>query len=305
MSSEMIGELEARGYQARIVSARRIRDLRETIEGGRASGLLGEEFYRESLSVFKFEPPEGFQDVRSVIVASFRDPPTRLTFARAGRRYAVVVPPTYLHGRDKDGRLESVLSGLLAARGCRLAPAPLPKKLLAVRSGLAQYGKNNITYVAGTGSFHRLVAFFSDFPCEQDEWRSPQALPRCEGCLACAKRCPSGAIDQDRFLLRVERCITYWNEKPCQVAFPEWMEGSWHNCLVGCMLCQNVCPENREVVDWCEEGEQFSEADTGLLLKGTPSNALPQALVEKLKRCDLLESLDVLPRNLGVLLHPE
>ena len=127
-------------------------------------------------------------------------------------------------------------------------------------------------------------------------------MEHCERCLGCLRDCPTGAIAPGRFLLQAERCIAFWNEKPAQVAFPNWMEASWHNCLVGCMRCQKMCPENRMVLDWYKEGGEFSEEETGLLLGGASLAELPAALVDKLERWDLRELLDILPRNLKALL---
>lgn len=85
--------------------------------------------------------------------------------------------------------------------------------------------------------------------------------------------------------------------------FPSWLDPAWHNCLIGCMICQKVYPENKEVLEWIKEGAEFSREETALLLEGTPPDRLPDALVEKLTRWDLLDLLDVLPRNLGVFLR--
>ena len=57
------------------------------------------------------------------------------------------------------------------------------------------------------------------------------------------------------------------------------------------------------MLDWYEEGEGFSEEEAGLLLGAVPPDALPAVLAEKLERWDLLEHLDILPRNLKVLLN--
>lgn len=301
MEKTLVRQLEAQGYRGRIVSIRRLHDLQKAMDGLYRQGFLDEEFYQECLAGLVFKPPEGMQ-VRSLIAVAFRDPQVRFTFGWKGERIPLVVPPTYLHWREKDRQVEQVLAELLATEGYRVATATVPRKLLAVCSGVAAYGKNNITYVEGMGSFHRLAAFCSDLPCEQDEWRTPKAMERCEWCQACAQSCPTGAIEPERFLLHAERCITFRNEKPGQVAFPEWMETSWHNCLVGCMRCQRACPENREVLDWYQEGAEFSEAETELLLAGVPQAELPSALAEKLEREDMLELLDILPRNLGALL---
>jgi len=85
-------------------------------------------------------------------------------------------------------------------------------KFLAVRSGLARYGRNNITYVDGMGSLYRLSAFLSDLPYSGDCWTEPQMHDRCDDCSACIRACPTDAIPQHRFLLHSERCITFHNE---------------------------------------------------------------------------------------------
>ena len=142
--------------------------------------------------------------------------------------------------------------------------SPLPycrKSFLAVRSGLAAYGRNNVTYVTGLGSFHRLSAFYSDMPCDGDEWHELRLLDRCVKCRLCHRLCPTGAIARDRFLLHAERCIVFHNEKPWTVPFPAWLDPAWHNCLVGCLLCQAKCPENRDRCRDLSDGCGFTAGD--------------------------------------------
>jgi epoxyqueuosine reductase len=196
--------------------------------------------------------------------------------------------------------MEKFLTEILAPKGYRVVLAKLPLKLLAVRSGLGTYGRNNICYVPGMGSFLQLVAFYSDFGCEKDSWQKPQMMQRCRDCYKCRSSCPTGAISSDRFLLRVERCIVFHNEKKGDIPFPAWMDRSWHNCLVGCMRCQRVCPENKQFLRWIEESVDFSEEETALLLKVAPIERLSVATKRKLERLDLLEDADTLPRNLEV-----
>jgi len=184
----------------------------------------------------------------------------------------------------------------------------LPVKLLAVRSGLGAYGKNNICYVPGMGSFHRLVAFYSDLPCPEDNWQELQMLERCQNCSACVRHCPTGAIPSaqlrtgtsERFLLRAERCITFHNERAGDFPFPAWLDPSWHNCLVGCLDCQRICPQNKDFLEWVEEGAEFSREETALLLEGVPLDQLPAETGRKLEQLDLIEYFDALPRNLRV-----
>ncbi len=290
--------LETYGYRGRMVSIRHLRALQEEIKDRRERGLLNEDLFQVYLAKFNYQPPRSIANARSLIVVSYGDPPVRFTFGWKGKTVRLFVPPTYLKAEVKDAEVGRVLKELLAPEGYRLSQVVVPKKLLAVRSGLARYGKNNITYVDGLGSFHRLVVFCSDYPCEEENWIEARMLERCERCQACQRSCPSGAITAGRFLLRAERCLTFWNEKPGRNAFPDWVEDSWHNCLVGCLHCQRACPENRELQDWHEEGVEFSGQEIKLILAGKAPHEFPSALKEKLERWDLLELLDILPRNL-------
>jgi len=106
------------------------------------------------------------------------------------------------------------------------------------------------------------------------------------------------AIKEDRFLIHVERCLTYFNEMAGDPPFPEWIDPAWHNCLVGCMKCQLVCPENSRVKDWIEMIAEFDETETGRLLEPVKFDALPKELAAKIEAADLKNSLEILPRNL-------
>jgi epoxyqueuosine reductase len=301
MAGELLARLAKSGYHGRMVSIERLPALQEGIEGSRRRGLFDEAFYQDRLAGFKWGAPDDLPEARSVILAAAPHPRTRFTFTQQAGPVSASVPPTYLHAEQVDGGIQGLVAETLAADGYRAAPARLPVKLLAVRSGLARYGKNNITYVEGLGSFYRLAAFYTDLPCPGDAWQEPQMLDACQTCQACRKACPTGAIDAERFLLHGERCLTYLNEKPGDVPFPAWVDARWHNCLVGCLHCQTSCPQNRSVRDRVEAGATFSQAETELLLQGVRQEELPPATLQKLEAWDLLGLLDVLPRNLGAL----
>ena len=303
MVTELLHPLQEQGYKAGAISPRHLPALQDDIEARHQDGLFDHEFYQERLISFEWEPPEGLSQASSIIVVAVPDPQVQIAFEWEGKRISTMVPPTYLRWQDVDARVEEAIAELLAPTGYQVALANLPKKLTAVRSGLAAYGKNNVTYYPGLGSFARLVVLWSDLPCEESNWQDLLMMDTCEKCQACLRACPTGAIDRDRFLLRAERCLTFLNEKPIDVPFPDWVDPSWHNCLVGCLRCQRVCPENKDVRDWIEGDEIFSEEETASLLAKNPLDQLPRATVSKLERLDLVELLDVLPRNLDALLH--
>jgi epoxyqueuosine reductase len=303
MIDRLTGELKRLGFHTRVVPVRHLAELGRAIEDQHGQGFFDEGFFQERLTGFGFGPPEALPHATSLIAVGYADPHVRFTFTWEGERIPVIVPATYLHFLERDKRTRETIEAVLTPEGYSVVEARVPKKLLAVRSGLARYGRNNITYCGEMGSYYRLAALFSDMPCEASDWHEPKVLEMCEDCMACVQACPTGAIDSRRFLLRAELCISFWNEQPKEVPFPEWIDPAWHNCLVGCLHCQRVCPENREVSEVLEEGEEFSEDETGLLLEGRTASDLPSGLVGKLEKADLLEALDTLPRNLGVLLR--
>jgi epoxyqueuosine reductase len=159
---ELSLRLEKEGYQSRTVSVRYVRDLQESMERNHAQGLLNEEFYQERLTHFSFKLPETLPDAQSLIVVAAPQPQIRVVFTWQGEPRPVVIPPTYVHETDKI--VESILSNVLDLEKHHFTRAALPLKLLAVRSGLGDYGRNNICYVPGFGSFHRLVAYCGTYP---------------------------------------------------------------------------------------------------------------------------------------------
>jgi epoxyqueuosine reductase len=212
----------------------------------------------------------------------------------------VIIPPIYAGFERIRMQVEKNIGEILAERGYSWARTNLPLKLLAVRTGLAKYGRNNVCYVKGMGSFLRLVAVYSDMPCTEDSWQELKMMENCKEGHSCSQACQSGAIASDRFLLRAERCITYHNEKPANIPFPSWIDSRWHNSVIGCSRCQTICPQNRRFIKF-EVQEEFSEQEIAMLLKKPTTSNLPAKAIEKLEKLGLTEELSLLPRNLEVL----
>ena len=294
--------LDAKGYKGKIISAKYIPDLQNSVKKFNEQRLLDPDFYEEYKKYFDFEPKTGFGEVKSLFMVAMPQPQYEIVFNWKNKEVPLKIPPTYLHGRALINETKVFLTDLLKPSGHSVEFARLPQKTLAIRAGLAEYGRNNITYIQGLGSFHRLFTFYSDFPYEQDGWQELRMMDLCKECSACVRKCPTGAIPEDRFLLRAERCLTFHNEHPVDVPFPDWIDPSWHNCLVGCLHCQNVCPANEKVINWIEPGPSFSEEETKLLLSGTAVENLPEETRSKVEEHGLGYYLSVYPRNLGVFL---
>jgi epoxyqueuosine reductase len=296
--TEVLSKLESIGFKARAVSFEHLAELKDEIERAHSQGLLADGVYRDYNYAFSFEVPEVLPPARSIIIVASPAPALEVTFTLDGRLFQAIIPPVYNH--DTDQQVFDCIADVLRPKGHQLANAAVPKKLLATRSGLAKYGKNNITYVDGMGSYHRLAAFYTDAAVSEDHWQEPEMLDQCQSCVACVKQCPTDAISSDRFLLRAEMCITYHNES--EKPFPKWIDPSWHNCLIGCMICQNVCPGNPPSVRCTVDAATFSEEETNLILKGVSGESLAAETAEKLKRAGIFPDCKLLARNLKVLL---
>ena len=294
--------LGSKGYKGTIITAKRIPDLQNSVKKFYDEKLLDPEFYKEYIKYFEFEPITDFGQVKSLFMVAMPQPQYEIVFNWKNKEVPLIIPPTYLHGGALINETKAFLTDLLKPSGHSVEFARLPQKTLAIRAGLAEYGRNNITYIRGLGSFHRLFTFYSDFPYEQDGWQELRMMDLCKECSACVRKCPTGAIPEDRFLLRAERCLTFHNEHPVDVPFPDWIDPSWHNCLVGCLHCQKVCPANEKVIKWIEPGPTFSEEETKLLLSGTTVENLPEETRSKVEEHGLGYYLSVYPRNLGVFL---
>ncbi len=291
--------VEEQGWAARMVSVEHLTQLREAIDGRYEQGILDKKLYEEQLSSFCFAPPLDLAPVRSLIIVAVPTPPMRVLFHWHGERIPVVIPPTYVSYTPRTESVQALLTSWLSLDGFHLAKPRLPLKTLAVRSGLARYGRNNICFVPGMGSFLQLVGAFSDLPCDGDSRREPAMLDRCKSCTACMKLCPTGAIIPDRFLIHAERCLTYHNEASAD--FPPWIDPSWHHCLIGCMRCQTGCPENKKFIDWFEDRAEFSEQETAMLVKRVPLNELPAETASKIRALEINEEYRLLCRNLSML----
>lgn len=295
------GVLAARGWGARVIPWPAVVQLTGEVRSRHARGELDSEFFDECLAGMRAEAPADVPHPRAVILLAMPHPACSVRFLHDGRPLTAIVPPTFLRYSGMRTLAEEALRTALAPAGWRLARCFLPVKLIAVSAGLGMYGRNNICYVPGMGSFHRLEAFVTDADLDVDPLTGPRTLPDCESCSACRRACPTRAIGEDRFLLHAERCLTYLNEAPPEIPFPDWVQPAWHHALVGCLACQLACPANKGLADQVMPGPAFDEEETRLLMAGSKIDELPPAMRRLVEEWDLEEYLNVIPRNLAAL----
>jgi epoxyqueuosine reductase len=302
-SERLTDVLNRSGCQVRVVKVARLQALREEIARLHAEGAFGAEFYEQELSWLEYDASR-LPGAGSVIIVAAPQPAFRLTFHRRGALGAVILPPTYAF-YEVDRKLEALVELALEGEPHSLSMIHPPLKLLAARSALSRYGRNNITYVEGMGSFNRLVAWATDLTVSEDSWREAERMSECDHCKRCLDACPTGCIEAGRRMVHAEACMTHINESG--EPFPEWVDSAWVNAMMGCMSCQAACPRNRpylEPVDW---EDAFDEEETALLLGRAPLESLPERAREALKKLSMLRYYETgaLSRNLGILLSRE
>lgn len=299
----LVEKVRSQGWRAAVVPIARRAEAIQVILDRHAKGEFDEGFFQEYLAPMLSEPLPETPSPRSLILVAVPSYAVRMQFTLDGVSFPVVTAPGYLRGPTP--RPLELIQEVLTPFGLSAARVDGPQKTMATLSGFARYGRNNISYVEGLGSFIALATLVSDLECDDVGAQSQETLTRCASCHACRDACPTGAIADDRFLLHAERCITFWNEKTPDVAFPDWIRPEWHNALFGCMHCQHVCPENRAYLDRVLEGPTFDEAATRRLLAGAKKDDLPPELALVLGEWRLTDLLEYLPRNLGALARRE
>lgn len=298
ISEKLYREIEALGFRMKTFKIEHLKEISDDFRLFVERGMLDEGFYRSYLTEFSYDHTGVLEGAKSVIVVAAPQGINHGVFSHEGKTVTAVIPPTYMYPVIND-RIVDILNKVLTEKGYSFARPALPLKLLAVRSGLGRYGRNNVCYVPGLGSFIRLSAYITDYEFEEDSWGEIKALESCASCTACMDNCPTGAIEKERFLIHANNCITHFNEYAAPI--PERINPQWHNSLVGCMKCQTACPHNAKLIDKVDERICFDEAETGLILGGSAFDSLPEVTRRKLIHIGMESYYDVLARNIRLL----
>lgn len=297
MKKALLDWAARRGYRIAWSRWELVREVYEEFGERRRRAELDSDFDREFLRFCSAAPerPEG--PGPWIVLVAVPRPTHSLTFSRAPRSARLLLPPTYVRYRA-TGR--SVLEDLSQEvfSGAPLDPLLAPLKALAARLGLVSYGRNNVTYAEGLGSYLQLVGGVTRQDLSEGAAvpREPAVLDACRTCTACIVACPTAAIPEDRFLLHAERCLVFFNERPDP--FPEWIPQTAHRCAIGCMACQVVCPVNRGLLRVERDTAVFAEEETAAILAGEEmDHPLLRSAAEKLESLQMTEPAAVVWRN--------
>ncbi len=138
------------------------------------------------------------------------------------------------------------------------------KPLLKLYGGVA--GLNSLISLKAFGTRFHAQIILTDMPTdtENPQTESPATFEGCAGCMACVKACPARAISPDGYI-DITRCLRALDDGS---SVPEDLRPIIGNSLLGCDICQNVCPRNEHTEPCDMPGELRASLDLRALLSG-------------------------------------
>lgn len=238
--------------------------------------------------------------IKSLVIIALPSPPCYVEIESDFGIIEADIPPVYIYRDQQLSMIKETVSKVFEQYHLKSWPVVLPKKMLATMCGFGKYGRNDLLYIEGMGSCHRLTVFGADMICTDEvEFASDLRMDRCSKCGVCINQCQTGAIDRENIQIAADRCLTFYNERKDPI--PEWIHHDWHNCIIGCIRCQENCPANKGLWNRKKVAE-FSYDETRMLLESATFEALDTALQDKLTELNLDRYFDVLSRNLSLMI---
>lgn len=295
-------------YRHKILSVDRLPEIKKAFDALRGSDRLSRaKRLQDELAKIDCAVPPGSPGAKAIIIAAVFAKPMSVNFNWKGRPRPVTVPPQYyVDDMNRETLRATLQKDLVKSAGAGLVDISdrVPLKILAGRSGLARYGRNNLCYVEGMGSYNLLCAYLTEAPLPEDDWSDPVLLQECRHCHLCDRICPTRCMTRDNFIIDAGRCITLYNE--VEGKFPNYILPSMHNALMGCLKCQSPCPANAGIENINGTLEDVGEDETAKILGGKPDEALLKSLQAKLRGHQAVSSKETFPilsRNLGLLIR--
>jgi len=295
-----------KGYRFAAGSVSLVDEVRSALQKRREAGEIEAIVYRNYLNSFSYIEKLSLKNPQSIIIIAVPRPAHILSFSLGGRKIETILPPTYVRYRAIFEDVRDDLARAICSLDCRLEILSAPLKALGNRLGLLAYGRNNIGYITGLGSYFQLVGLVSDRRLDEESApprkHEEALLPKCRDCRICAAACPTGAIDRTRFLLRAEKCYTLFSESLDPI--PKGLKPPSPKCLIGCMRCQQVCPENKGLLRYEEASVSFSPEETEAFLGIAEKRGKELGRVKaKYRKLGLTEGLPVFSRNFRYMLE--
>jgi epoxyqueuosine reductase len=169
---------------------------------------------------------------------------------------------------------------------------PILERDLAAKAGLGWVGRNTCLINKDLGSYVFLGEILTNMELEE----SVPALDLCGKCTLCIDLCPTQALKP--YQLEPQKCLAYQNIEKHGERDREF-RNSLGNNLVGCDICQDVCPWNRKPDDthqktWTESFSDFVIPDLKGILQLTKTayrNKIKNSAISRIRYEDFMRNV--------------
>ena len=192
------------------------------------------------------DPRALWPEARTVVAVAASYAPKGDPLATLARRDRAAIS-VYAQGRDYHDvlkkRLKRLAGWMAATHACAVKvfvdTAPVMEKPLAARAGVGWQGKHTNLVSRDFGSWLFLGEVFTTLELAPDG----AMMDHCGSCDACRQACPTGALPEP-YRIDPGRCISYLTIE-LKSAIPVDLRPGVGDWILGCDVCQEVCPWNR------------------------------------------------------------
>lgn len=222
------------------------REAMENLQKYIEKGHHGDMAYLENTAL-RGDPEQLLPGAKSIIVIGlnyYREkpetPPDRGRISRYawGRDYHKVFKGVL---KQMQGFLEEKFPG--HQHKMAVDSAPLMEKVYAREAGIGFYGKNCMLISPDIGSFFLLGELITTLELEADAPREAVTKGTCGTCTRCLDACPTKALVAPG-KIDARRCISYLTIET-RAPIPDEHSTAAGNLIMGCDICQEVCPYNK------------------------------------------------------------